>query len=338
MMNVMRKVVLLLLALLLMVVGLFSVETQRIERSFVAVKAVLVKTISGDLELKESSDSQIHVLVTHSYSSDTYETTLEMQGEELVLAETFSRGNFSGQSKWLVAVPKGCLVKFVSASGGCRAQNITVDLMIRNASGGIELSGVRGRVEVKTASGDLDGASIKGDVFYNGASGDIKLTEVEGKIVVRGVSSDFWGSGLSGDAEISLASGDLVVRESKLALSAKTASGDVSIRDVVLTGSTDLKSFSGSVLLRLAAPISADLALKSASGRVTLQLNGQAVDAEIVCTMGKDQGRMLVPFTFDSERQTEKNGQKYMERVIKLGKALHHVVISVASGDLIIEK
>ncbi len=337
MMNALRKVLMLLL-ILLFIAGLYSAKTQQIEKRFTGVDIVSVTTISGDLELRASTDEQVHVAVSHSHSPEHYKATLEQRGKELHLAETFSRGSFSGQSRWIVALPQGRSVTFVSASGGCRAQDLAVDLMVRNASGGIELNRVSGKIEVKTASGDLDGANITGEVLFNAASGNIKLTQVEGSVTARGASSDFWGSGLSGKVEISLASGDLVIRDSTLGLKAVTASGDVSIRDVTLNAAAELKSASGSVLLRLAAPLSADMTLKSASGRVTLQLNGQPADAEFICTVGKDRGRINAPFSFDSERLIEKNGQLYEEKTVKLGLGRYKIVLSVASGDLFVEK
>ena len=137
---------------------------------------------------------------------------------------------------------------------------------------------------------------------------------------------------------ISRASGDLVIRDSALALKARTSSGDLSIRDVVLTGDSELGTASGSVLLRLAAAITADLVLKSASGRVTLQLNGIPSDIELICSVNKDRGQIMAPFSFESAHLVERNGQQYLEKKLRLGKAMHRVLLVSSSGDLVVEK
>ncbi len=318
--------------------GLTADDTHRIEKAFAAVKTVSVKTVCGDLNLDLSPDGQIHVLVTHTFSPERYTSVLEVQDEELFLSESLDRGAYNGQSRWTVSIPAGTAVKFVSASGGCRARDLQLDLKIRNASGDVELSRVQGRFEVRTASGDLEGADIDGDISFNGASGNVKLSSIRGNVKIYGASSDFWCSGLKGDAAISLASGDLVIKESRVRLKAGTASGDISARDIVLEGQCQMKSASGSLLLRLASPISADLTMKSASGTVTLQLNGNPDDAEFVCTTGKDRGRIMAPFDFDFERIVEKNRRKMLEKTARRGKALYRVLMSSSSGDLSIEK
>lgn len=316
---------------------LVSNDEQLIEKQFSAVKSILVQTISGDLELKQSPDTLVHVRITFSFTSG-YKTKLEMQGQELQLGETIDRNNTDGQSKFILLIPNGLPVTFISASGTCHAQDLFMDLNVKNASGDIELNRINGKIIVKTASGDLDGTALTGDIYYNGASGNVKLIDSNGTITVKGASSDFWGRGLTGKADISLASGNLTIRDSKLTVQAKTASGDIAVRDVKLDGSSELKTASGTVLLRLSAPLQSDLHIKSATGRITLQLNAHAPNATFICRIEKERGRISSPFNFDSERVIEENGHIFLEKTVKIGNTCCTVIISCNSGDLFIEK
>lgn len=325
------------LVLSLTVMGIGN-EAVKVEKRFDAAEQVIVKTVSGDLELKPGSEGQIQVLLSHNFPDGQLEPLMEMQGNVLMVTEKMTRRNTSGQAKWTISIPPGTSVKYISASGDCRAEGLRVNLNIHNASGNIDLSRLEGDVDIKTASGDLDGAAIKGAVSYSGASGDIKLTEMVGPLQIKGASSDFWGSNLSGDIQVSLASGEIVIRDSNGTFAVKTASGDVSARDVILSGGSEFKSASGSVLLRLGGALTGSVSLKSASGQVTLQQYALTQDIEFICTVGKDKGQILAPFDFETERIFEQYGQAYSEKTVKFGKGGNRVIMSSSSGDLNIEK
>jgi DUF4097 and DUF4098 domain-containing protein YvlB len=325
------------LFLMLTICGMGN-DIDRVEKTFGAAKLVTIKTISGDLELKAGPEGRIHVLLSQNHSEGELEPIMEMRGDILELAEKLPKGNSTGQSKWTVTLPPDSEVKFVSASGGCRAEGMKVNLSVHNASGNIDLSRMEGRFDIKTASGDLDGAGLKGMVTYSGASGNIKLTDMDGTLHIRGASSDFWGSRLVGTVQVSLASGEVLIRDSQGTFAVKTASGDLSVRNVAVRGNSDFKSASGNVLLRLDGPLSGQVSLKSASGMVTLQQVAQTPDIEFICTMGKDKGRILAPFDFATEREFEQYGQTYVEKVIKFGKGGNRVTMSSSSGVLTIEK
>lgn len=336
--TVISRTVQIALIAVLSIPGFMLAEERRIEKVFESFKEISIRTINGDLDLEPSPDDRIHVLVTHTFSPQRYQAVLEPVGDELRLSESLESGTGTGKSSWTVSVPAGAFVRFVSGAGGCRASGMDLHLKVRNASGDVVLQRMKGRFEIRTASGDFEGEEIEGDVRFNGASGDVKLTKVKGGVKVYGASSDFWGSGLIGEADVSLTSGDLVIKESQLILKAGTISGDLSVRDLNMTGACALQSASGSVLLHLGAPLAADLTLKSASGSVVLQLNGSGIDAELICSTGQDRGKITVPFSFDSQLVLEKNGVRMLENKVRIGKGLYRVFLSSVNGDVRLEK
>lgn len=106
--------------------------------------------------------------------------------------------------------------------------------------------------KVSTASGNIDVTDVRGDVNVSTASGDVSLRGVNGRI------------------NASTASGGMNVKDVVGAVNAQSASGDVEVEIAQLQGTEDMKfsSASGDVHVKLPANLDADVSMSSATGSI----------------------------------------------------------------------
>lgn len=121
----------------------------------------------------------------------------------------------------------------------------------KTASGGIEVSGVRGDLTVATASGSSSIADVKGKVSAHTASGSIRFNQVYGSL------------------EANSASGSIHVDGGEVWTALRSASGSVHLDDVRLKNAR-IVTVSGSVKGNVIADNAADYAFKTVSGSVKL--------------------------------------------------------------------
>ncbi len=121
----------------------------------------------------------------------------------------------------------------------------------KTASGGIEVSGVRGDLTVATASGSSSIADVKGKVSAHTASGSIRFNQVFGSL------------------EANSASGSIHVNGGEVWTALRSVSGSVHLDDVQLKNAR-IVTVSGSVKGNVIADNAADYAFKTVSGSVKL--------------------------------------------------------------------
>lgn len=122
----------------------------------------------------------------------------------------------------------------------------------KTASGGIEVSGVRGDLTVASASGSSSIADVKGKVSAHTASGRIRLSQVYGSL------------------EANSASGAIHVEGGEVWTALRSASGAVQLDEVRLKNAR-IVTVSGRVKGNIIADNAADYDFKTVSGRVTLE-------------------------------------------------------------------
>ena len=106
--------------------------------------------------------------------------------------------------------------------------------------------------KVSTASGNIEVTDVRGDVNVSTASGDVSLKGVNGRI------------------NASTASGEMRVVDVVGEVNAQTASGDVEVEIAQLQGTEDMKfsSASGDVRVKLPSNVDADVSMSSATGSI----------------------------------------------------------------------
>jgi hypothetical protein len=192
---------------------------------------------------------------------------LEVVHEAGMLSVNQKRGGLEGVLQWLqntrgratvtITVPKDCPV--------------TLNLVTANAV----ITGLSGRVSVKTASGDVTLDGVTGTIDANTATGAIEAQGVNGSVSFKSVSGD-----------LALAHG---VLES---LNAHSVSGkittDVDLHD---EGDVQVKTVSGEVTMRLPESTSAEVSQNSVGGRIDsafpeLTREERAVPKTVTGTLG----------------------------------------------------
>jgi hypothetical protein len=224
----------------------------------VALKANIV---AGAVSILPTDDTpSLHV-------SEISGHPLEVVHEAGMLSINQKRSGLEGVLQWLqntggraaitITVPKGCPV--------------TLNLVTANAI----ITGLSGRVSVKTASGDVTLDGVTGPIDANTATGAIEAQGVGGSVSFNSVSGD-----------LALARG--VIER----LNAHSVSGKITT-DVDLSGDAEVevKTVSGEVTMRLAESTSAEVSLTSVAGRIDsafpeLRRDQRAVPKRVAGTLG----------------------------------------------------
>lgn len=205
---------------------------------FDGVVALKANIVAGTVSILPSSERpSLHV-------SEISGHPLEVAHEAGMLTLTQKRSGLDGVLQW-VQNTKGRATIAITVPADCP---ITLNLVTANAV----VTGMSGRVSVKTASGD---------VTFDGMTGTIDATTATGAIEAQGVS---------GSVSFNTVSGDLSLVHGRLdRLSAHSFSGKITT-DVDLGdgGAVQVRTVSGEVTMRLPESISAEVTLNSMSGRI----------------------------------------------------------------------
>ena len=147
-----------------------------------------------------------------------------------------------------------------------------VQLDVNTVSADVTVSGVRGRMRLKSVSGDIRSSILGTDLDAKTVSGDVQLTGSNPQANVRAssVSGDVDLIQIGGDVEARSTSGDVDI-DSKGAsdLRAHTVSGDIEVRGVLASAADlDLQSVSGRVKVAAQAPAGFRYDVSSFSGSI----------------------------------------------------------------------
>jgi DUF4097 and DUF4098 domain-containing protein YvlB len=144
---------------------------------------------------------------------------------------------------------KGRPCHLESNYGTIRAEDITTDLTLRSSSGNVAFEKVEGQVECKVSYGNINASNIRGKMQIHSSSGNIQLAD------------------LAGDLEIKSSYGNTDIKRLKGNLQVKTSSGHIKAEAVEGPISYVACSY-GSITL---TNMTSSLTVKASSGSVTLQ-------------------------------------------------------------------
>jgi hypothetical protein len=155
--------------------------------------------------------------------------------------------------------------RFSSASGGARFDVVEGNLKADTASGDVAAQSVAGTVTIATASGVATIGRIEGDLKFQAASGSLTVERLRGAVRAQTASGDVSvAATISGDVTVTTSSGDVVLGipegtaakldvhtrsgaisntldpstgpaddDERVAIHARTGSGDISVRRAV---------------------------------------------------------------------------------------------------------
>lgn len=175
---------------------------------------------------------------------------LEIIHEAGMLTVSQKGSGWDGVLKWLqntrgrvavtVTVPRECPVNLNLMTANAVVTGLSGRVTVKSASGDVTLDGVTGAIDANTATGDVEAQGLGGSVSFSSLSGDLALA---GGTVDRLVAHSV--------------NGDITT--------------DVNLRD---GGRGQVNTVSGEVTIRLPESISATVNLTSVSGRVDAAFPG----------------------------------------------------------------
>jgi DUF4097 and DUF4098 domain-containing protein YvlB len=152
---------------------------------------------------------------------------------------------------------------------------------VQTGSADVSGRGRFGEVETKTASGDINFEEIERDAAIKVAAGDVAVARVGGSLKVQTAAGDAAVGSVGGALEVKSASGDVSVEEVGGDVSVQTASGDLRV-GAVTSGSVELKSLSGDVLvgIRRGSRVYMDVKTVTGDARSELEVGDEPDDGE----------------------------------------------------------
>lgn len=156
------------------------------------------------------------------------------------------------------------LLVTISAPIGSRAT-------LRTGSGPVTVTGSLGGLTVRTGSGDVQADRVDGDLAVTTGSGSLRIGAVTGRTDAKTGSGGVSMGTVEGAAQVRAGSGDVSFGTVREDLQVRTGSGELTIADAE-RGELTLGTGSGDLRVGVHAGVSAELDLKSASGRAHSEL------------------------------------------------------------------
>ncbi|HEY0539266.1 MAG TPA: DUF4097 family beta strand repeat-containing protein [Actinoallomurus sp.] len=211
---------------------------------FNGVVALKANIVAGTVSVLPTSDRPtLHV-------SEISGHPLEISHEAGMLSITQKSSGVEGILRWLQNT-RGRTAITITVPADCP---VTLNLVTANAI----VTGMTGRVSVKTASGDVTLDGVTGSVDANTATGTVEAQGLGGSMIFNSVSGD-----------LAVAHG-VVERLQAHSVSGKITT-DVDLHDAA---GVQIRTVSGEVTMRLPKSTSAKVALLSVGGRVDAAFDG----------------------------------------------------------------
>lgn len=112
-----------------------------------------------------------------------------------------------------------------------------IDLDVRDGSGSIEISDIKGSLRIDDGSGSMDINRVSGDMTIDDGSGSIELREVDGNLDIEDGS---------GSMSLRNVTGNITVRDGSGSITINQVGGDVNIRESG-SGGLSIRNVKGSV-------------------------------------------------------------------------------------------
>jgi hypothetical protein len=228
---------------------------------FNGVVALKANIVAGTVSVLPTSDRPtLHV-------SEISGHPLEIVHEAGMLSITQKSSGVEGILRWLqntrgrtaitITVPADCPVTLNLVTANAIVTGMTGRVSVKTASGDVTLDGVTGSVDANTATGAVEAQGLGGSMIFNSVSGDLA--------VARGVVERLQAHSVSGKITT-----------------------DVDLHDAA---GVQIRTVSGEVTMRLPKSTSAKVALLSVGGRIDAAFDGlgredRSVGKSVTGTLG----------------------------------------------------
>ena len=283
--------------------------------------SVSVENSVGNTIIHACEEEQVRMIATRKgWGADKIEIIIDAQEDRLKIKTQyppFSTWFQRARVNYELWVPKGATLRAESTSGELYIDGQRSDVRAQSTSGDIELKDIWGEIDVSATSGNIRTEDSKGDISARTGSGDIRILGVETEeqpndIRVHASSGDVVLKNIEGDIDVETSSGEIDAENLEGIITARASSGDIRILDArggvqaVRTSSGDvwveleeideaisemsLQSTSGDISLFVPSDISADVDIRTSSGRIStdvaITVEGTMGEHELRGTIG----------------------------------------------------
>lgn len=316
----MKTTLLLALSIILLIGIGFSQERKEITKIFKNKTTVRIRTASGDCIVQKGSPDEIRVDLVYSvYPEDAFEPEIDERGSTLEIRERWWNAS-RGRVKWTLTVPEKTEIRFSTASGD------------------LSVEGLKNSVDASTASGDVTLMDFEGGLDISTASGDVELENCSGEYKLSTASGEIDANNIRGEMEMSTASGDIDVANSQGRFDLSCASGSIDASDIIVDDASSFSTASGRVYVSVGKTPEFDLELSAASGRVTLDYQGNSIKGYFEFVAREDRGEIRAPFQFDNVEEFYRHNRKYIKKTATIGAAVPKIYLSTASGSAVLKE
>lgn len=157
------------------------------------------------------------------------------------------------------------------------------NITLNTAGGGIEVTGVRGTVDVQTSGGDLQFAKIDGPIEGHTSGGNIRTENCMGKLLVQTSGGDiFIKKYTGGSATADTMGGNIEASDCEGRLAAKTSGGNITVGNFSGAG-IFADTTGGSISFDLAKQPDDQCVLRTSGGNVNARLD-QNIGVNVLAT------------------------------------------------------
>lgn len=250
---------------------------------------VAIDLQAGSIEVSASARKDTVVTVTsgkQAKSSDqdqraAADTTVDFDGRRIVVAGPKPRLSWFGPSESIdvkIEVPAGSRLAAEIAAGGVRTDGTLGATRIKSGTGAVDLD-TTGDLWLRVSHGNASVASAHGNVDITADHGQVRIGSVAGDALLRSSYGNITVSESGGELDAKLSYGDLEIAHAGTSVWAKTAYGTITLGEVS-SGSMDVESGFGGLVIGVRRGVAAWLDLSSTDGRVRNELDGGAAPSE----------------------------------------------------------
>ncbi|TAH19643.1 MAG: hypothetical protein EAZ08_08055 [Cytophagales bacterium] len=204
--------------------------------------------VSLNGKITGSGDNSKDLKIMHRQSGNTLEVWIDRPNRN----SNWSWGWNNMNGKLDLKVPAQIDLMVDNSSGNVGVQGITYATCdISASSGDVKAEKMTTDLKIRATSGDISAEQIKGSVKARTTSGSQRLSAVTGKIDAEATSGDIRIDTAEGDIAGETTSGSWDIENAKGAFDLRSTSGDIEGKNIMLTSSSNFRSSSGEIDMRL---------------------------------------------------------------------------------------
>src|SRR5262249_22299715 len=174
---------------------------------------------------------------------------------------------------YTIEVPQETELSVSVASGSLEISKLRGPVNIDSASGSINIDNVDRTVQIKSASGSIRAANLGDDARITSASGGVEVTTIKGDLRARALSGSVTIKAPGGRVDAETASGTVTISGANNDVKAGTASGGIKVAGNPSGNSYwHLKTASGSVEVFVPKDAGFHLSAEAVSGKISTDL------------------------------------------------------------------